>query len=1046
MRKHLLNYYTLSISISIGLLLIPFDSIQAVGTDIVLDNTLTVNPVLPNTVHDPGTGGTIHPINQDNGQAAGSNLFYSFDQFNIGSGDTAYFNLTQNWENVIARVTGGMASIIDGTLRVSGTRVVDGDSSINADFVDGISGATTIENGANNFFFINPAGIVFGAGSVVDVPGSFYASTSSTLEFPNNISYGVENGLPTVDALSAASPVAFGFLGNETGALTLDHATVQVFNDETLALVGREVNIINSNVGQVDLTHPNSGYDQSGLPKNPANFNVNDPGTFPRFVTKGPLFIDGIQLLVLANQGHRDVKIFNHNPNDFLDGNGDPDEVARTAYNNNIAATLNNLDGTINISNTDLINAGGDAEEITFVRGGDINLTNASIVSSNYGDDCAGICQRDGPSEPVPGISGIDILATGRLNLNNGHIVTETSFTPVNPAADNVAINIQAASMLMDNGSTVSTKSLNVANVNPVYIPAGIFPIPHGLDPKAGNIVIKVVNGQGTYGDFTAQGGSSVESSTETFGDAGKITIDAGSITLNNASIKSESTSATNGLTSYIKDPDNGNILRNDSALIGRTTVYTLLSENHNLFNIPFTSPSALLPNEPPTNEAFFPTENKDAGAAGSVVLTAHNGDIALTDSTVSTNIASGTSLTNAASISLIAGSGSINMNHSTISSTTSGDANAGNVTLTSGGSITMAHNSEITTDTQGVNDNKSGSAGAISTISNDLSISSGSLISSSTNGFGAAGSVNVLAGSVSINGLGPIAVSQLGRYIQPDFTGIRTIATANSSGKTGSITINTSGDINMSDGGQISNSNLATLTNSDNLQAANDHPSDITINASNITMHNSQIVADSSGNVDASHINIVVKNWLKMDPSAISTAAYNGNGGDIDVLADLIWLKDSEIITSVYGPQGGDGGNINITANFLLMDSGFIQANSTSGNGGAVNINVDTLLPTNDTLFIGGNTRFDFQPYSGINVIQAVAPNGVNGQINSTSPQLNLSGTLATLIVQSFDPNAISRNICAIGESSSLGQSGRGGLRRRAKDALITTNPSLSF
>jgi|CXWL01.1.fsa_nt_gi filamentous hemagglutinin family protein len=1046
MKKHLNCYHALTVLISTGLLVMPFDPVQAVDTDIVLDNTLQVNPVLPNTVPDPATGGTIQPINQDNGQAAGANLFYSFSQFNIGSGDTAYFNLTQNWDNVIARVTGGMASLIDGTLRVGGTRVVDGDSGINADYMDGIAGATTIENGASNFFFINPAGIVFGAGSVVDVPGSFYASTSSTLEFPNNVSFGVENGQPTVDALSSANPVAFGFLGNETGALTLDQATIQVFDDETLALVGREVNINNSTVGQVDLTRPQPGFNEVGLPKNPANFDVNNFATYPRFVTKGPLFVDGIQLLVMANQGNRNVQIFNHNPYDFLDGNGDPDEEARTAYNNNIAATLNNLDGTINITNTDLINAGGDAEEITFVRGGNINLTNASIVSSNYGDDCGGICQSDGPGEPVPGISGIDILATGMLNLNNGHIVTETAFTPVNPAPDNVAINIQAASMLMENGSTVSTKSLNAANINPVYIPAGILPVPLGLDPKAGNIAIKVVNRQGVYGDFTARGGSSVESSSETFGDAGAITIDAASITLNNAGIKSESTSATNGLSGYIKE-GNGNILRNDSARIGRTTVYTLLSENRDLFTIPWTTPSALLPGEPPTNETLFIIdENKDAGAAGSISLTARTGDIALTNSTVSTNIASGTNLTNAASISLVSGNGSVNMDNSTISSTTSGDADAGNVTLTSGGSITMANNSEITTDTQGVNDNKSGSAGTISTLSNGLSISSGSLISSSTNGLGAAGSVNVSAGTLTIQGLGPIPVSQLGRYIQPDFTGIRTIATANSSGLTGSITINTSGDVIMSDGAQISNSNLATLTNSVDLKAANDHPSDITINASNLTMHNSQIVADSSGNVDASDIAIAVKNWLKMDPSAISTAAYNGNGGDINVLADLLWLQDSEIITSVYGPQGGDGGDITISADVLLMDSGFIQANSTSGDGGAVNIKVDTLLPTNDTLFIGGNTRFDFQPYSGINVIQAVAPNGVNGQINSTSPQLNLSGTLATLIVQSFDPNAISRNLCAIGESSSLAQSGKGGLRRRAKDALITTNPAMSF
>lgn len=155
-----------------------------------------------------------------------------------------------------------------------------------------------------------------------------------------------------------------------------------------------------------------------------------------------------------------------------------------------------------------------------------------------------------------------------------------------------------------------------------------------------------------------------------------------------------------------------------------------------------------------------------------------------------------------------------------------------------------------------------------------------------------------------------------------------------------------------------------------------------------------------------------------------------------------MFWLQDSAITTSVLGLQG-NGGDINIKSNFLIMDSGFIQANTaaTGASGGNVNINVDTLeIPSGSLLFVGGNTPFQFQPFSGINVIQAAAPNGIKGQINSTSPQLNLSGTLANLIVQSFDQNALSRDLCAIGTTSSLAQSGKGGLRRRAKDALLST------
>jgi filamentous hemagglutinin family protein len=1033
MKKHLPINWTFTLSFSISLLVLPFGLVRAVETNITLDGSLPVSPLTAPIADPSHAGGHIQVINEPNGKSAGGNLFYSFGQFNIGSGDTAYFNLTQTWENVIARVTGGAISYIDGTLRVSGTRVVNDKSGIHADYIDGIAGATSIENGAKNFFFINPAGVVFGQGSVVDVPGSFYASTASSLKFKDGAIYGVDLHGDPISQLTASAPDAFGFLGNETGALVLDHATIQVFNDETLALVGHDVSIDSSKVGQVDLTAQRPGFDEQGRPLNPNNFDINNHSTYPRFVAKGGLFIDGIQLQLMANHKNQDVKILAH---------GEENGEGNASYNTNILRDMK-LDGNIDIRNTDLINAGGDAEEITLIRGGNINLTNASVVSSNYGDDCGGICGSDADDEPVPGISGIDILATGMLTMNNGHIVTETSYSPVNPAEDNVAINIRAAAMLMDNRSSISTKSLYAGNVNPVYVPENIAPIPHPLDPRAGNINIKVMNQQGVYGDFTARGGSSVESSTETFGDAGKINIEAGTITLNDASIKSESTSSTNGLTGYLKE-DNGNMLRHDDAYIGRTTVYTLLSENHDLYTLPFSEPSAILPDEAPINVPIFLIDHtKNAGAAGNVTLTAHNGDIALTNSRVSTDISSGTSNTAAAKISLNAG-GSILMEGSEITSTTRGDAKAGDIQLTAANSITLNNASEVTTDTKGVNDGRSGEGGAISTHSKSLSINAGSFISSSTDGLGKAGTVNVEAETVMINGLWPIPLNHLGRYFDEGFTGIRTIASAASGGQTGTINIDVSGDVHMTNGAQISISNLATVVNPDNLVSTK-----INLNASSIYLTNSQIVADSTGNVDAGDINITFKDWLKLDPSAISTIAFGGNGGDINIGGgNTIWLQDSMVTTSVLGLQGGKGGNIDMQSNFLVMDSGFIQANTAADGayGGLVNINVGVLLPTNGSIILGGDTPYQFQPYSGVNVIQAAAPGGVSGQINSTAPQLNLSGTLANLIVQSFDPNAISRSLCAIGENSTLSQSGKGGLRRQAKDALLSTYSPLSL
>jgi hypothetical protein len=376
-------------------------------------------------------------------------------------------------------------------------------------------------------------------------------------------------------------------------------------------------------------------------------------------------------------------------------------------------------------------------------------------------------------------------------------------------------------------------------------------------------------------------------------------------------------------------------------------------------------------------------------------------------------------------------------MDNSTVSSTTSGDANAGDIVLSASGELQMRNNSRITTDSLG-DGSKLGDSGVIAISSKDLTMTNGSLISSSTNSSGRAGTVTINTGSLNILGQGAIPINQLGHYVEPNFTGIRSTANSGSGGQTGFIDIAASKDVHLINGAQISISNQANVANASSLV-----PTHINITTPNLTMTNSQIVADSSGNVDAGDINITFSDRLSMDPSAISTIANNGNGGNIVIKGgNMFWLQDSAITTSVLGLQG-NGGDISISSNYLIMDSGFIQANTAAkgANGGAVNVNVDTLLPSGSLLFLGGNTPFKFQPFSGINVIQAAAPDGVKGQVNTTTPQLNLSGTLASLILQSFDQNALSRDLCAIGDSSSLSQSGKGGLRRRAKDAFLSNS-----
>ena len=77
------------------------------------------------------------------GETRGGNLFHSFQDFSIQTGNEAFFK-------------GGNISNIDGAIRA---------------------------NGSASLFLINPAGIVFGENASLNLGGSFYGSTADSILF-----------------------------------------------------------------------------------------------------------------------------------------------------------------------------------------------------------------------------------------------------------------------------------------------------------------------------------------------------------------------------------------------------------------------------------------------------------------------------------------------------------------------------------------------------------------------------------------------------------------------------------------------------------------------------------------------------------------------------------------------------------------------------------------------------------------------------------------------------------------------------------------------
>ncbi len=243
--------------------------------------------------------------------------------------------------------------------------------------------------------------------------------------------------------------------------------------------------------------------------------------------------------------------------------------------------------------------------------------------------------------------------------------------------------------------------------------------------------------------------------------------------------------------------------------------------------------------------------------------------------------------------------------------------------------------------------------------------------------------------------------------------------------GNAGQISIHAN-NIIVDDGGVITIETEAILAQ-DRIPLAS--PASINIDAQNFTLTNASITTESVGNVPAGEITLNVRNILNIDPSTISTAANNANGGDISIQANIINLQDSQIITSVTGQ--GNGGDISLNSNVLVLDSGIIQANTTGTNaiGGDIQINTPSLVTSQNIIQTGGDTPLSAQP--GLNLIQAAAADGVSGNINITSPQLNISGDLTDLDIALPDVDQLAKNPCTTvgGRQSRLVSLGHGGL-----------------
>ena len=171
------------------------------AAEVVLDDTL-------------GAGGALtgldYQIGAELGQQQGGNLFHSFSEFNLKDNESATFSGPSKVKNIIARVTGGNPSYINGTLR------------------------STIPDA--EVYFINPFGIFWGENAKLDVQGSFHASTADAVTLGNHGQFNARH--PEQSLLAVAPPSAFGFLTDSPAAIIAQDSKLSVPAGNTLSLIG----------------------------------------------------------------------------------------------------------------------------------------------------------------------------------------------------------------------------------------------------------------------------------------------------------------------------------------------------------------------------------------------------------------------------------------------------------------------------------------------------------------------------------------------------------------------------------------------------------------------------------------------------------------------------------------------------------------------------------------------------------------------------------------------------------------------------------------
>ncbi|MCX7096505.1 MAG: filamentous hemagglutinin N-terminal domain-containing protein [Methylococcales bacterium] len=465
----------------------------------------------PQALMPNGSGHITIPENM--GSRAGTNLFHSFAHFNINTGQTVTFteNSTNSLNNVIARVTGGDNSNLNGTLE-------------------------STPGGHANFYLINPAGVLFGEDAHINVAGDFHVSTANHLHFADGVSFSAS--LAETSHLSADAPTAFGFAEStvaNNSLLKLDGANLGIQPGKTLDLVGNKIEIINNaklNVSQLPETKPGSqdaieirlvaqqGNTDVSL-KHDANGYLPLPVQKPGARTAGDITLTNSTLDVSGNGGGR---IAMWGKNIAINGIGDAKSFLQAENQGDVSATAA---GGVEIWGNSVSLANSDVRISTLGKGstGDLKVTAEQdlIVNNNSFLELS-----DGNNTvPVPGQKTRITLKTGHNLLLDGSSVKQTSNS-----------RLGSGDLLVEAGRDIQLQNMAGISIEAANTQTGVLSIIAGnnLNITAMSHIDSSSSGSGNVtavtlsakGDISLKTGGSIFTETFGTGSAGPVEINAG--------------------------------------------------------------------------------------------------------------------------------------------------------------------------------------------------------------------------------------------------------------------------------------------------------------------------------------------------------------------------------------------------------------------------------------------------------------------------------------------------------------------------------------